>query len=176
MTLNQVNSMCLIIFILKLVVQQLVNYCKRRTLKVTFKLIKICLQDQRNKRFIWAKVHRNWTKKDWQQVIVSDESVFRTYNHRKKQRVWRRNHEKFHPECINSKVKHPLSVQVWGAISYFGKSQLKQFNVNLNSIKNQTEILQDIKLKCDCLAYPIKNYIFMHDKAPCHFSASTQRY
>ena len=49
-------------------------------------------------------------------------------------------------------------------------------NVNLNSIKYQNEILQDIKLKCDCLAYPIRNYIFMHDKAPCHFSASTQRY
>ena len=49
-------------------------------------------------------------------------------------------------------------------------------NGNLNSIKYQTEILGDIKLKCDCLAYPIKNYIFMHDKAPCHFSASTQRF
>ena len=47
---------------------------------------------------------------------------------------------------------------------------------NLNSIKYQNKILQDIKLKCDCLAYHIRNYIFMHDKAPCHFSASTKRY
>ena len=48
-------------------------------------------------------------------------------------------------------------------------------NGNLNSIKTN-EIFQDIKLKCDCLAYPMRNYIFMHDKAPCRFSASTQRY
>ena len=47
-------------------------------------------------------------------------------------------------------------------------------NGNLNSVKYQNEILQDIKLKCDCLANPMRNYIFKHDKAPFHFSASTQ--
>ena len=48
-------------------------------------------------------------------------------------------------------------------------------NENLNSVKYQNEILQDIKLKCDCLAYPMCNYIFKHDKARCHFSAPSQR-
>ena len=133
-------------------------------------------KEQRSKRFLWAKAHRNWTKQHWRKVIFSDESVFRTNNHRRTNRMWRRKHEKYNRECINSKVKHPLSIQVWGAISYYGKSQLQMVNGNLNSIKYQTEILGDIKLKCDCMAYPIKNYIFMHDKAPCHFSASTQRF
>ena len=49
-------------------------------------------------------------------------------------------------------------------------------NGNLSSVKYQNEIIQDIKLKCDFLAYPMLNYIFKHDKAPCHFSASTQHY
>ena len=94
----------------------------------------------------------------------------------RKHRFWRKKHEINNSDCVNSKVKNLLSVQVWGAISYYGKSQLKMVNGNLNSVKKQNEILQDIKLKCDCLSYPMGNYIFMHDKAPCHFSASIQRY
>ena len=82
----------------------------------------------------------------------------------------------YNADCVNSKVKHPLSVQVWGAIYYYGKSQLKMVNGNLDSVKYQNEILQDITLKCDCLAYPMRNYIIMHYKTPCHFSDLTQRY
>ena len=90
--------------------------------------------------------------------------------------VWRKKHVQCIPDCVNFKVKNPLSVQVWGALSYYGKSQLKMVNWNLKSVKYQNEIFKDIKLKCDCLAYPMRNFIFMYDKAPCHFSASTQRY
>ena len=60
-------------------------------------------KEQRSKRFLWAKAHSNWTKQHWRKVIFSDESR----------------------DCINSKVKHPLSIQVWGAISYYGKITVK---------------------------------------------------
>ena len=65
------------------------------------------------------------------------------------QRFLRKKHEKYNSDCVNSKVKHSLSVQVLDAISYYGKSQLKMVNGNLTSVK-KNEILQDIKLKCDC--------------------------
>ena len=41
---------------------------------------------------------------------------------------------------MNFSVKHPLSVQAWGAISYYGKSQLKVVSGSMNSEKYQNDI------------------------------------
>ena len=103
-------------------------------------------------------------------------SIFRTHSCRRTQKVWRRSHERFNPKCMKFSVKHPLSVQAWGAISYYGKSQLKVVSGSMKSEKYQNDILGDIKLQCECVAFPSKEYIFQQDKAPCHWSKSTLRY
>ena len=46
----------------------------------------------------------------------------------------------------------------------------------MNSEKYQNDILGDIKLQCECVAFLSKEYIFQQDKAPCHWSKSTLRY
>ena len=63
-----------------------------------------------------------------------------------------------------------------GELSFYGKSQLKVVNGTLNSERYQKTILNDIKVQCDCIAFPIRNYIFMQDNAPCHNSKSTKQF
>ena len=133
-------------------------------------------QAQKSKRLDWAKRYRHWSIKDWEQVVFSDESMFRTYSHRRTQRVWRRKREKFHPACIDRCVKNPLGVMVWGAISSKGVSQLKLVNGTMNSKAYQDNIINDIKLQCECIMFPNKYYIFQQDNAPCHNSASTRAF
>ena len=103
---------------------------------------------QKNMRYEWTKRHHNWSFADWQKVIFSDESMFRSYNNRRTQCVWRRPPEKYEPSCINYSVKHPLGVQVWGAISSKGTSQLKIMNDSLDSKWYQNEIINDVKFQC----------------------------
>ena len=131
---------------------------------------------QQMKRYSWAMRYRHWTEADWKKVIFSDESMFRTYNHRRTQKIRRRKHEKYNPDCINYCVKNPLGVLVWGAISSKGVSQLKLVKGNLNSERYQREIICDIKMQCECLMFPQKNYIFQQDNAPCHNSQSTRNF
>ena len=132
--------------------------------------------NQKIKRLKWARRHKNWSVKDWEIVVFSDESMFRTRSHRRTKKVWRRKHEVYHPACINRCVKNPFGVMVWGAISSKGVSQLKLVNGRMNSKYYQENIMNDIKLQCECVMFPGKEYIFQQDNAPCHNSASTRAF
>ena len=61
-----------------------------------------------------------------------------------------------------------------GAISSKGVSQLKIVNGSLDSKRYQNEIINDVKLQCECLIFPKKDYIYQQDNAPCHNSVSTR--
>ena len=129
---------------------RLADYFKKQMLKVMFLLKNLFLQKKYEvKDFSGQKRIAIGQNSTGAKLYFLMKAFFRTNNHRRTNKIWRRKHEKYNRDCINSKVKHPLSIQVWGAISYYGKSHLKMVNGNLNSIKYQTEILGDIKLKCD---------------------------
>ena len=46
----------------------------------------------------------------------------------------------------------------------------------MKSEKYQNDILCDIKMQDECVAFPCKEYIFMKDKTPWSWSKSTLRY
>lgn len=131
---------------------------------------------QKQKRLKWALEHRNWTEKDWERVVFTDESVFRSHNSSKYQRVWRKKEQRFQEDCLQRTVKSQASVQVWGAFSSKGVSMLKRVQGNLNSQRYQAEIINDIKNVCECLVFPDKDYIFQQDLASCHNSLSTRQF
>ena len=65
-------------------------------------------------------------------------------------------------------VKSPVSLQVWVATSSRGLSLLRKVNGNKDTAKYQSEIMHDIEMKCECVVFPQKGYIFIHDLATCH--------
>ncbi|GFX45363.1 hypothetical protein TNCV_1026231 [Trichonephila clavipes] len=54
-------------------------------------------ESQRKRRLTWAREHSLWTIKDWEKVIISDESQFFISGNQSSAYVRRRTHEEFSP-------------------------------------------------------------------------------
>ena len=86
--------------------------------------------------------------------------------------VWCKQNEKYHAKCIQTAVKSPVSVQIWGAINSRGLSLLRIVNGSMDSANYQSDIIHDIEMTYECAVLPQKGYIFMHGLVPCHNSKS----
>ena len=106
----------------------------------------------------------------------SHQSVFHSNNNRRHFRVWHKLNEKYHAKCIQTTVKSPVSVQVWGAIKHRGLSLLRKMKGNMDSAKNQSDIIHDIEMTCKFVVFPQKGYIFIHDLLTCHNIKSTRTF
>ena len=71
-------------------------------------------------------------------------------------------------------MKLPVSVQVCEAISSRCISLQRKVNGNMDSAKNQSDIIHDIELLCECVVFPQKGYIF--DIVSCHNSKSIRTF
>lgn len=128
----------------------------------------ILSQPQRARRVNWSRARLAWTDQ-WHNVIFSDEKKFNldgpdgnTYYY----------HDIRKPELLHNK-RHSGgdSVMVWGAIGYYGKSDIAFLEGNQNSEKYQAT-LHDFLLP-RAAEIGGQNWIFMQDNAPIHASAST---
>ena len=84
--------------------------------------------------------------------------------------------EKLNPTCLTTTVKHSPQAHVWGIIGPYGAGPLKIVLGNLNSEKYQMHKINNIKEVTDALLFPMKDGVFMQDKAPAHWSTSTRTY
>ena len=69
----------------------------------------------KKKRFIWAKKYKDWTSKQWRQVLFSDESHFLIHRVRN-QHVRITKGEPLKESHIDQAVKHPQS-KCFGVVS-----------------------------------------------------------
>ena len=93
------------------------------------------------------------------QRIHIHESVFRYHSNQRQCRVWREKNRKYHAKCIQTTVKSPVSVQVWGAFSSRGQSLLRKLIGNMDSAKYQSDIIHDSEMTCDCFVFQQVGYI-----------------
>jgi transposase len=128
---------------------------------------------QRKRRVEWARDKQNWDIDKWSNVVFSDESMFRTYSHTRSEIVRRFDNERLSHICTKKVLQHGAQVHVWGSFSRFGVGILKRINGNLNSKNYQDLIVNNIDITGQCLVFPLPNFIFQQDNAPCHRSAST---
>ncbi len=77
----------------------------------------------RQRCLTWAK-KKNWTVAQWSKVLFSDESKFCISFGNQGPRVWRKGGEAHSLRCLNSSVKFPQSVMIWGAMSSAGVGPL----------------------------------------------------
>ena len=129
---------------------------------------------QRAARLQWANRLCHWDLQKWKRVCFSDESIFRCFSNSNTVKVRRRSTEGYLPECLSSTVKHGPQIHVWGIIGPYGPGPLKVVHGNLNSINYQQNIINDIDQVCNAMVFPLERAIFMQDKAPAHWSASTR--
>ena len=103
--------------------------------------------------------------RQWDTVIFSDESRFMLEHHDGRMRVYRRRHERFHPQCI-SQASDRRGVMVWGAISTTGRSQLVTVRGNLTAQRYINDVLQPHLFPF--VQQHLGPLIFQQDNAPAH--------
>ena len=82
----------------------------------------------------------------------------------------------FRMRNIMLNIFKPVRVQVWGAISSRGLSLLRKVNGNMDSAKYQRDFIHGIEMTSECVVFPQKEYICMHDHASCHNSKKTRSF
>ena len=130
--------------------------------RLTKKHIKIRLQ--------WCKVYQEFFLDKWKNVIFSDECRIDMFQNTRVFVRRPRNARYNHKYTLKTVKYGGFSVMFWGAIKGDGSRILLQCPDRLNSEKYQ-EILSDGLEKIY-----VTNDIFMQDGAPCHKSASTQKF
>lgn len=123
---------------------------------------------QKLKRIAYARKYSAWPIDNIRSILWSDESTF-TVTDTPTGRVRRpRNSDRYDERYTVKTLKHPPSVMVWGAFSYYGVSKLyfleKGETMNSNTYLN---LLINNLPECfvDCNAE-----VFMQDGASCHTS------
>ena len=118
------------------------------------------------KRFLWCQEKNDWSTLQWKRVIFTDEAKFQI-NARRRLYVRRNVSQQLVAKYLNLTVKHSPSITVWGAIRGDGSRTIVRADDIVDSNEYQ-RILSD--------ALPniySSRFIFQHDGAPCHRSAST---
>ena len=102
----------------------------------------------KQKRLLWARKYRSYTKEDWEKVLFADESKFEIFGNKWRIYVRRRKNEKFVSSCLKATVKHGGgNIQVWGCFSYNGKKATP-----LNTAKTCHTIWVKVVWKGICVA------------------------
>lgn len=125
-------------------------------------------------RLSFAKKYLQWPIEKIRSILWSDESVF-TVSGTQFARVRRpKGSDRYDPKYTVKTVKHPDSVMIWGAFTYYGVGNLVFFEKgeSVNS-ERYLELLYDnleecyVKCKAEC---------FMQDGAPCHTSKKVKEW
>ncbi|CAD6199338.1 unnamed protein product [Caenorhabditis auriculariae] len=119
-------------------------------------------------RVKWAKEHLNWTRRDWNKILWSDESKFLLFGSDGIQWVRRPIGSRYHPKYQLPTVKHGGgSCMVWGAFSGSGIGPLHR----VNGIKDKhvyKDILQNQMLPH--LRAMGRGSVYQQDNDPKHTS------
>jgi len=138
-----------------------------------FRAVKKPLLSEKNRidRLNWAKEHQNWSYKEWENILWSDETPVHFFNTRNYW-VWRKEGERLDPKNVKKTVKHGGGkIMIWGC--FHGKTMGKL--IRIEGIMTSKSYVEDI---CDeYLFYYLqnnKNLTFQSDNDPKHRSKETK--
>ena len=130
----------------------------------------------RNRRMRWANVVQGWTvQQNWRHVIFSDEFRVTLFKCDGRVVVWRQEHERFLPQCMQMvRPENRVGVMFWGCIGFGGRGHLVEIDGNMNRHR-YIQVLQDhlIPSAADIFRQPDPRFIFQHDNAPPHTARDT---
>lgn len=121
------------------------------------------------KRLEWCSQKRNWNDNDWEKVIFTDEAKIELYPNRKTY-VRRGPNESLKPKYVQRTQKFSPYIMIWGGMRHDGKRFLLLADGNVDSKE-----YQNILTKALPVLYSTR-YLWQHDGAPCHRSASTSAF
>jgi transposase len=128
----------------------------------------------RAKRLQFCNKHKDWTAADWEKVMFSDESNFKTFNSRPSTVRRPPGSNRMDPKYTVKTVKHPPGVMVWGCFSFKGRGGLYFLpkSVTMNSDR-YINMLNEHLLKFMRI---FGTSVFQQDGAPCHTSKKSMEW
>lgn len=83
----------------------------------------------RDVRTRWATLHARWLRRQWQNVLFTDECKVMVDSSDKRQHVYRRRGERYSDACVKEVDRWGrASTMIWAGISYHGKTDLVFLN------------------------------------------------
>lgn len=124
--------------------------------------------EHRRARLAFAREHENWNDADWRSVLFSDESRFSLRSPDGRERVWRRQGERFAQCNIAERISYRGgSVMIWGGISYEARTDLAIVDGgSMTGARYITTILDEHVIPFAPFIGP--NFLFMDDNARPH--------
>lgn len=134
------------------------------------------LPQHRRARLAFARQYVDWTVEDWKDILFSDESRIALRGPDGRQRVYRRQKERFAPCAISETVAYQGgSIMVWGGISYNARTELVVFDRgSVNAHRYVEEVLADHVIPF--APFISVNFKLMHDNARCHTARAVTDY
>lgn len=118
----------------------------------------------------------NWTLKQWENVIFSDETKINLFSSDGRDKVWRKKCEELETKNTSFTVKHGGgSVMVWGCMAASGVGKLVFIDGEMDRFAYKNIIAQNLPLSKDILGLE-DNFIFQQDNDPKHKSAYVTDY
>lgn len=111
----------------------------------------------------------NWTLKQWNNVLFSDETKINLYSSDGREKVWRKAGEALLEKNITPTVKHSSSVMVWGCMAASGVGKLVFIDGNMDRFLYKRILAENLEQSKDLLGLP-NNFIFQQDNDPKHTS------
>lgn len=121
----------------------------------------------RQARSAWCRIHQRWTRRQWGDVMFSDESRFELDFNDGRVRVWRHRGDRYHPD--NMIAHHRFgrgSVMVWGGITSTGRTPLHVCQGNVNGVYYRDNIIDPLVVPFARRHGP--GFILQDDNAPAH--------
>jgi hypothetical protein len=84
--------------------------------------------------------------------------------------VYRRPGEELKQGCVSQRTKHPLQLMIWAVVNEKGLGALHFVDGNMDGKKYAKLVDDVIAPQMTKWFRRRKNYLFMHDLAPCHRS------
>lgn len=126
-------------------------------------------------RLDWCRRYRRWTRQQWSTVVFSDESRFCLNRSDGRERVWRREGERYAECCIREVDRWGgPSVMVWGGITTNDRTELVTIAGNLNAQRYVNEVLEPHLIPF-MRAHPAVS-IFQQDNARPHTARLTTNF
>ena len=129
----------------------------------------------RQGRLNWATRHLRFTRRQWGQVLFSDECKVNVNRLDGRVRVWRARGERVADQCVQRYDRWGGgSVHIWAGISQFGRTNLVILNGNVNANRYINDVLQP-----EVIPYMRQNLrggIFQQDNARPHTANLTTNF
>ena len=125
---------------------------------------------QKALRLLFARKHKHWTEKDWENVMFTDECNIELGLDSRVIRVWRRPGEEFLEECVKPTFKSGrTSVGMWSYVFGDEIGPVVLLDGRLNGPTYVDQMLKEVVWpRIRHIPRRKERFYYMHDGAPCH--------